>query len=478
MTKAGYVLLPVCLLLILLPWRFSLTALVPMAIFGDAAVVNIGTFGLQPGYVLALLVVGRTLGELLLLSAPLNAKVLRDLGPLLLFAALSFISLWMGLAFFQGRVMVLFGTAGFDLDQVQPYVLNRQSFTQVFYIGVNTALAYALAHQCVRQPSTIAAAVVKNSFVIAVVLASSITVWEQLAYYLAFDFPYDFFHSNAGSGPAFGQTFGTVLRPSGPFSESSGLAYFFSGAVFYSWQRYRDSCQVSASFLLLLSASLLLMSTSSTAYVTLVIFAVIVAVHIMLKMFGPALGQPVRLRREHAVTVVVLLAVSIAISFYVHSFAEAVNEVMRAAIFEKNATSSFEQRTGADLMAIEIALQTGGVGLGLGAHKANNLFTTLIASSGVIGTAVFLFFIFTTLQAPRASTAIATTSFREVRAFALGILLVHAISAPGLNSLFLFCAFGFCIGMKALPTGETEPAPVDTEPALGRVYTPALRLPQ
>ena len=63
MTSTGIVFLPLELLAILLPWRWVLPVLAVTTVFSASAVVAIGSFGLQPGHAMAMLIVARSLAE-------------------------------------------------------------------------------------------------------------------------------------------------------------------------------------------------------------------------------------------------------------------------------------------------------------------------------------------------------------------------------------------------------------------------------
>jgi hypothetical protein len=120
MTSTGLVVIPLAFLIILLPWRFSIIALLVFATLDSAAVVNVGSFGLQPVYFFGMLIIGRTAIEMAVLDTPLNAHVGGMLTPLFLFAIICFISIWDGLTFIKGKIMVISSTDGFNLDLAKP----------------------------------------------------------------------------------------------------------------------------------------------------------------------------------------------------------------------------------------------------------------------------------------------------------------------------------------------------------------------
>ena len=147
----GLFLLPLGLVIVLLPWRICLIGLVTFAMMSPAAVINIGSFGLQPGYYMLLLLVGRTAAEIMVGGYQLNAFVLSRMRGLVAFIAVVFLVLFIALCFFQGKVQTLPGTSGFNSNLTHPFHLVRENITQIAYVLMNTCLVYCMAHQGARR---------------------------------------------------------------------------------------------------------------------------------------------------------------------------------------------------------------------------------------------------------------------------------------------------------------------------------------
>src|SRR5690242_2336609 len=108
----GILLIPLGLILAVAPWRYCLAGLMIFAMMSPAAVVNAGNFGLQPGYYLALLLLGRTTVEIAVNRFTLNGFVISRMLPLLWFLAVVFLVLFIALCFFQ-TIETLPGSSGF-----------------------------------------------------------------------------------------------------------------------------------------------------------------------------------------------------------------------------------------------------------------------------------------------------------------------------------------------------------------------------
>jgi hypothetical protein len=461
-TSTGLVIIPLGLLIILLPWRYSIVTLLVFATMDSAAVVNVGSVGLQPGYFFGLLIVGRTAIEIALFRVPFNAQILTTLIPLLLFIVWAVASIWVGLTFFQGRIMVINSAASLDLDLAQPYVFQRQNLTQPFYLLLNVLILYATAHQLARLPALDAARAVDRGIVCAILFASAIAIWEMARFYVGAFFPADFFHSNIGYAEAYGQVLaGSVLRASGPFSEPSGLAYHFAGFLLFAWYRYLQRPSRPGSMaIVLLCLAIMAASTSTTAFAMMGIFALVLLKDALSATTSTA-GR-ISLSSGHLMTLVLLGLAAAGVAVFIESYWQYIDDVVTQMVVEKSRTSSFEQRTGVDLLAIDILIQTGGIGVGLGSHKPNNLAMTLLSNTGVVGFLTFAVFLIDLIRVPAGTDRRAL--LRPSRWLVIGLLLVHLMANPNLSTAMLWISFALVIGLRGSqygdPLPDAVPAPV------------------
>jgi hypothetical protein len=458
MTSTGLVIIPLAFLLILLPWRFSIIALLVLGTLDSAAVANAGSFGLQPGYFFGLLIIARTAVEITVLGTPLDAHVVRMLVPLLLFTIICFISIWVGLTFFQGKIMVIGGTAGFNLDLAQPYTFQRQNLTQPAYLILNVAIVYAVAHQITRLPADLAAVTLERAVLGALAFASLVAIWEIAHFYFGLPFFPSFFHSNAGYAAAHGQVlFGRVLRVSGASPEPSGLAYYFTAFLMYGWYRYLGKPSTGAMAVVLLCVTIMAASTSTTGFLMLGMFAMVVAKDLVVMLATP--GRQIKGSTHHLGVAALIGCVALGAFVFIQSHWYDIDGVITSILLEKHQSSSFAQRTGADMMAIDIALDTGGIGIGLGSHKPNNLVMTLLSNTGIFGILVFIVFCGATLRPRRVGSGEASDAFmkdlRPLRWFVIGLLTFHSVANPTLSSVALWVGFAFVIGSVAAAETRT-----------------------
>jgi hypothetical protein len=241
--------------------------------------------------------------------------------------------------------------------------------------------------------------------------------------------------------------FGSVLRVSGASAEPSGLAYQFTAFLMYAWYRYLGKPSTSAMGVVLLGITILAASTSTTGFVMLGVFALVVVKDLVLKLATP--GPRIKGSTHHLGVAALIGCAALGAYVFIQSHWYEIDGVITSMLLEKHQSSSFEQRTGADLMAIDIALDTGGIGIGLGSHKPNNLVMTLLSNTGIFGILVFVVFCGATLRPRRDAADLSMKNLRPLRWFVIGLLAFHAIANPTLSSVALWVGFAFVIGSIA-----------------------------
>jgi hypothetical protein len=450
MTITGLILIPLCLAMILCPWRYTVVTLVLSSLLSDAAVINVGNIGLQPVFFFMPLVIARTAVEITLGKQGLNGYALRMIAPLGILLVVSTVVLLISVLCFQGNVTVVAGAAGFNLDLARPFSVGRENLAQTIYLVLDIAAVYCLAHQAGRAHTVGFSRIADRSLVIAGFASGLVALWELIDFYVGVGFPAEFFHSNAGYAAAHGQTFDEIPRISGPFPEPSSMGYFFGGLIFFAWQRYRAAPTLLSCGLLLVCVAALILSTSTTGYVALTIFLLVVLQGLV---FGSAefiTGMSKGGRRELKLTATFLFVIA-AIAFFVVLGWDTLRHVFQIVVLEKRESSSFDQRSGADLIALNIFIQTGGIGIGLGSHRPNNMVMTLLSNLGIAGFLSFVFFVFQLFrqQALLADQIAIAKVWKRLKGFVFGLLLIHTFSNPVLSGGMLWIGFALLLGVAA-----------------------------
>lgn len=135
-----------------------------------------------------------------------------------------------------------------------------------------------------------------------------------------------------------------------------------------------------------------LLSMSSTAYVML---AVLAAVFFFWGVEG--VGKGGRLRRLSLTKKTILLALAVAIPFFIFLFYPEILEygmnVVNILIFQKKNSESFRLRAETTEAALKAFESSFGFGVGIGSVKTSSLLVNILASTGIIGICFFLLFL-------------------------------------------------------------------------------------
>jgi hypothetical protein len=446
-----------------LSWRWMLVALMVFATMDAAAVAMVGSFGLSPGYYMVLLVITRVLIEAVRRGLPIARPIVPPLACLLMFVAAAVFSLWAAVTFFQGDVVVLGGADRFQLTAAAPFQFRRENFTQLTYLIVSVALAAALGIRLSRAGPTELTRMIDHAIVSAMIFSDVLCLWQWLSYNTAFvSWPHDFFFSNSSYASREDQFLLDAVRLSGPFSEPSSLAVAYAGYLFYGYQRFRADGTVTSMGLLLASILIVLLSQSSTGYLLLGLFAAIVlAQPVAQAMMGRL--PPVRVTAAGVTAIGLAVAALLAFGWYVMEHKDFVANVLDTLIFKKQEGSSYRERTGSNLIALQILVETRGIGIGIGSHKPSSFMLTLLSNTGVAGTLIFGLFLFLIMKLPGTPVSSGLGARRSIgdplRWWLFGTLIPLVISGPNLSNAPLWTGFGLELALLGSLALGKRPVP-------------------
>jgi hypothetical protein len=442
MTFTGAVFLPLELLVILLPWRWVL-ALSPLTtIFTATVVLVIGSFGIAPGLSMAALIIVRTTAEICLGRVALPREMLPALTALAAFVFVSVLSLWIAVLFFQGRVLVLGGTDGFSLTAASPYAFRRENVTQGCYLFLNAAFTLSIALQACRRRSDELATIIDRAIVLMIVVASLLCVWQWLNFNFGLWWPKEFIASDPTHPDAGDQGMLDGLRVNGPFAEPSACATYFAGFLFYAWHRFLALRSSSWMLLTLCCIAILLLSKSTTGIAVLGLFVLIVVARIAGQLLSGTLPRLRITWRGLAVAGLLIAAAVAGLSYTVMNW-DFVSELFAKLVSEKSQGSSYVARSGANMMALNILIETFGLGIGIGSHVASTILLTLLSNTGILGALALAAFV-VLLFAPARGGA----SLQPVHWFLVGIIVASSFVGTTLNPTVIWTAFGLVLGAR------------------------------
>jgi hypothetical protein len=432
-TGLGAIILPLCVFY----WRTPLHLLQLVfigAAFAAAAVLVIGSYGVTPGLLPAILFIGYFLLRLILgASYPAGNGVLRVLMPFILVVIGALISSLLMPRFFEGQIFVWpQKLSGFGV--LTPLSPNAGNYTQDMYLIINAGLTVAASFYLVtigREMQTLF-----NTYLYAGLLVVVISLWQFAANTIHVWFPTSFFLSNPGWALLSDENIGSVIRITGPFSEPAALAGYLCGIIGASgWMIFNGDRRSLTRMAFVLGLGVLLLCTSTTGYAALLVMAA------LLSLYTFVVGsQTLKKRVLMGLTVGgVVVAISVAaVPAVAPGVAHEAVSVVNATL-TKQQSSSYTDRTSTDADSLKAAQTSYGLGVGWGSNRSSSLIPGLAASVGLWGIAGLLWFVARIRSHVRtAQRHVAIPELKMVihgcTGGLIGMLSAAALSSPGLTS--------------------------------------------
>ncbi|MFC2966695.1 hypothetical protein [Acidimangrovimonas pyrenivorans] len=240
-----------------------------------------------------------------------------------------------------------------------------------------------------------------------------------------------------------------LKRMVGGFPEASAFGYYTLG-LFGFWLHYwlRAGRSALAAWCLLLTAFVLVRSTSSSAYVAAMAFLVAYAGFAVARHLDRRIN-----RRSAALTVGV--AVTLWLAFLVlvaaYELVGPVSDFLNRALFDKLGTASGVERMSWNAQAWVNFTETWLMGAGLGSMRASNWLLACLGSIGLIGTALFAGFFASLGRAPAPAQLdpdrAAAIGGLKAGCFALLISAMLTAPTPDLG-VFFFALAGLASGLS------------------------------
>jgi len=250
------------------------------------------------------------------------------------------------------------------------------------------------------------------------------------------------------------QQAGAFARISGFFPEASGFASFGGPLLVLMAECWiRDIEARKTGFAAVLMAALLLLSTSSSAYVCLAVYGLLFALRIVL------LPSTVGPRKILAIAGFGLAAAAVVVSIaalFPDLFSDFV-DVAKDMTVGKAESSSGRQRAFWAQQGITAFSVSHGLGIGVGTFRSSSLFTAMLGSAGVVGVGTFFAYLLVVLKPLNHSTYGKLRGPNGVSADFGGACAVAAVvglapdmvGSPTPVPSFLFCVLaGFAISLR------------------------------
>ncbi len=267
-------------------------------------------------------------------------------------------------------------------------------------------------------------------------------------------------------------------RISGAYSEASAFGSSALACVALTYIYWRHTGSSYARNLCGLLLILLVLSTSSTAYVGLAVVSAAIGASMV---FSSLRG------RMETADVLIMIAIAaglllfLSISLYNEKAFDSIYDLIDAAIFNKSTSVSGQERSYWNVRSIGAFLDTSGLGVGLGSSSASSWPVAVLSQLGVLGSVLMVMLVFTVARGLGGYKAyadpITVAMVSAVRAGSLsGLVASSLISGTADPGMFFFISFAVInatrarvrlsvLEAKAKDRESRKPVP---EPPLGR----------
>jgi hypothetical protein len=478
-TAIGVFLLPLCLWF----WRrpAQLLSLVFLcAVFSAAAVVAIGGNGVTPALVPSAMFVG-----LFCVAAsngahyPVERSALTLLTPFIVTVCGALVSSILMPRLFAGEVLV-WPQKGSVFLTMSLLVPNSGNLTQDFYLLTNALLTVTASLFLTRDGARLGHLL--NVYFVSGLVVVFISLWQFAGNTFHLWFPTKFFLSNPGWAELSNQTFGSIIRLSGPFSEPSSLGAYLSASVCAAaWVILNGARGLLPRLVFWLGLGIVLLCTSTTGYATLVLMVLFLLVRSL------AVGKPTvrrRLRRWSLVFGALVGLLFVTVPVVAPGVATEVSLIFNSSV-NKQQSSSYADRTTADADSIHELEQTYGLGVGWGSNRSSSLLPGLLAAVGIWGVIGFIWFGIGLAVFARRALQISENPelnlvIRGSSAAVLSMVVSALVSGPTISSPDFYLLLAMLTAASARAHFEATPvrphaeqwmgrtSPVQTQPARAR----------
>jgi hypothetical protein len=338
-------------------------------VFEGASAIDIGDRGIQPYYIVACFVIMR---GLINWALGLSIKRMQYGAWLLVFGVVAVGSAFISPVLFAG-IPIYDPKIGIDpgLFIRPPLKFGYNNVIQASYLSVHIAAAFAIL--AIR----FSPAKFRKWYLAAFYIEAFIVFAESACQLLGITFPLSLFVNNPGYTSWDVTMSSNGIRNPGTFAEPSLAGAFlilFSIGFLANYLEGKDSITKT-----IIGVTTSLLIASSSSLLSLLVFLLILIVrHKPFRLpWHVSLGK---LKRILLILTLIVVPLVFAIVF-----SSNYRDALMGLTLDKSESGSFVNRTASDLYAIQLVLQTYGIGVGLGSSRTSSFVGTLFSNVGLVG---------------------------------------------------------------------------------------------
>lgn len=239
-----------------------------------------------------------------------------------------------------------------------------------------------------------------------------------------------------------------MKRMIGGFSEASSFGYYTLG-LFGFWLQYRlrGGRARGSGWAFAMTTLVLLRSTSSSAYVSMLAFVLVAGGVALARQLGRSVERRLLGTLVWGLVVLWLAALALGAAYVL---LDPVQAFLNRALFDKLATASGVERMAWNMQALKNFTDTWMMGAGLGSMRASNWLLACLGSIGLVGTGLFLGFLATLFALPRPDGDTERTATIEgLQGGCLAMFISAMLTQPTPDlGIFFFLLAGLATGLS------------------------------
>lgn len=445
-TYIGLIIVSISLIIFVLAPQYLVPWAIAVSVLQAASVFNVGgvfPIGVSPYFFVTLLICLRFLP--LWLSGQLgfgrDESVCLYLRPLLLMVLWGVLSATALPVLFSGA-LVDSPRGGMDPVSAIPLQWTLSNVAQAGYLVLNFVFIVYMLWQSadkIQVERCIAAFRWSGAF------AAAVGAYQLLAHLTGLPYPASFFNSNLAWAQLTDQNIGGAWRVSATFTEPSAAgAYFAMWTTLLLFSALGDERVTWSNYFLLMSGIVMLaLTTSATGY--------LVGATVLVLLFGKQmLYLMVRgvIGRRILIILVIVAAALMAGLILLPNFHRVLDEV----IWQKSQSSSGRDRGATAFHALYLAIETVGLGVGLGSNRPSGLLFYILSNMGIPGLVLISYLLYVTraltVRAPTRRIAERFASWIRACGWAFAVeLLAALIAGAELTAPALWVSWGILLAV-------------------------------
>ncbi len=446
-TEMSILVLPLCLLWWQTPMRLLQLMLIT-AVFDASAVLVLGGQGVQTGLMPAAVFLGFVALQILLGARyPGSRQVWQMIRPFVLVVIWAVLSSIVMPRLLQGQVLV-WPQKSEPPFAITPLAPSSGNLSQDMYLIVDCCVVVSASLFLTK--ASLSLTTLLNVYLVSGLVAAGLAFWQLGNKLAGLPYPSDLLYSNPGWAILTSQQVGLVPRINGPFSEPSSLSSYMGTIVCACiWTRLQGHKLLKMRLLLLVGLLVMLLTTSTTG------FGVLAIVGCGIPIYALSRGDTRLLSAALNIGIVLFVTgglILFTIDLVEPSILNNMQDVIEGTL-NKQESSSYQERTTADVDSLTAFEDSFGLGTGWGSNRSSSLIPGLLATLGLPGVGGLIWFAVTlgkhVRNARRCAPSQEALFIIDACCGALaGFLVAGILSGPTISSLtfyFLLALLVACV---------------------------------